>query len=211
LVLLPGGAGGIGRLGANGWPDGGNFLIRSGPLLAAQGFHLAMVARPSDQSDMGYPFRIGAEHIADLARVLQLVRATWPQPVWLVGTSRGTVSATAAAIALRDQGLIDGLVLTSSVVRASVTGAVPTQDLKTLRLPVLLLHHRHDACKFCAPGELPAVLRGLSNASARSLLWVDSAEGVTGDPCEAQHYHGFKGAESVAVQMIADWIRNPHN
>jgi hypothetical protein len=211
LVLLPGGAGGIGKVGFDGWPEGGNFLIRSGKLFASQGFNLAMVARPSDQSDMDYPFRMGTNHMDDLERVLRHVRKTWVGPVWLVGTSRGTVSATAAAIALKDAGLIDGVVLTSSVVRLRVTGAVPTQELSAIRVPVLVLHHSQDACRFCLPQDVPPVLSGLTHAGARALLWVDAGEGVSGDPCEAQHYHGFKGAESMAVQMIADWIRQPHN
>jgi hypothetical protein len=209
LVLLPGGAGGIGRVGASGWPDGGNFLIRSGPLFAAQGFNVAMVARPSDQTDMGYPFRISADHVSDLTLVLREVRRTWPGPVWLVGTSRGTVSATAAGIALRDAGLVDGIVLTSSIVRSSVTGNVPGLALQALRVPVLVVHHSLDACRFCLPSEVAAVERGLVNSPVHRLLWVDGGEGVTGDPCEAAHYHGFMGVEAKAIGLIADWIRHP--
>jgi hypothetical protein len=44
-------------------------------------------------------------------------------PIWLVGTSRGTVSATAAAIAFGNDNL-SGIVLTSSVVRSKQIGAV---------------------------------------------------------------------------------------
>ena len=92
LVLLPGGAGGIGRVGESGWPDGTNFLIRSGTLFAAQGFNIAMVSRPDDQGDMTYPFRVSAAHMDDLEHVLRQVRQMWGQPVWLVGTSRGARS-----------------------------------------------------------------------------------------------------------------------
>jgi pimeloyl-ACP methyl ester carboxylesterase len=209
LLLVTGGGGGVGTIGANGWPNSPNFLIRSAPLFAAQGFHLALMARPTDRPDMGYPFRISADHMDDIAHVLRQVRATWNTPVWLVGTSRGTVSATAAAIALQGQGLIDGLVLTSSVVRANVTGTVPGQSLEKIKLPVLIVHHSQDACRVCPPKEVPGVDRALVNSPVHALRWVDGAEGLSGDPCETQHYHGFVGVEAPTVTLISDWIRHP--
>ena len=124
LILLPGGAGGIGRIGAEGWPDGSNFLVRSGQLFAAQGFNIALMARPSDMNEMEYPFRVSAAHIDDIRKVVQQAKERWNVPVWLVGTSRGTVSGTAAVIALREEGLIAGLVLTASVTANPLTGAL---------------------------------------------------------------------------------------
>jgi hypothetical protein len=48
--------------------------------------------------------------------------------VWLVGTSRGTISAVAGAIAFGNEDLA-GIVLTSSVTSVKRTGAVPAQKL----------------------------------------------------------------------------------
>lgn len=206
LVLLPGGAGGIGKIGPQGWPDGSNFLVRSAPLFAAQGFHLAIVARPSDLSDMDYPFRISAPAMDDLRRVLRQVRSSFSGPVWVVGTSRGTVSGTAAAIALREEGLIDGLVLTASVTAAKTIGAVPLQALDKISIPVLVLHHEKDACRVCRPDEVPAIDRGLVNSRRHAVVMVSGGEGESGNPCEALHFHGFIGAEAQAVSRITDWI-----
>ncbi|MDH4480869.1 MAG: alpha/beta hydrolase [Rhodoferax sp.] len=206
LVLLPGGSGGIGKIGPQGWPDSPNFLVRSAPLFAAQGFNLAIVARPSDQTDMDYPFRVSAPAMDDLRRVLRQVRGSFAGPVWVVGTSRGTVSGTAAAIALREEGLIDGLVLTASVTSAKTTGAVPLQALDKISIPVMVVHHEKDACRVCRPDEVPAIDRGLVNSRRHALLMLSGGEGESGNPCEALHFHGFIGVESQAVGRITDWI-----
>lgn len=206
LLLLPGGAGGIGKVGPSGWPDGANFLVRSAPLFSARGFNLAIVARPSDQTDMDYPFRVSPSAMEDLRRVLRQVRSTFAGPVWVVGTSRGTVSGAAAAIAMRDEGLIDGLVLASSVTSSKIPGAVPAQALDKLSIPVLVLHHEKDACKVCRPEEAPAIDRGLTHSRKHALILFSGGEGESGNPCEALHFHGFIGAEPQAVERITDWI-----
>lgn len=124
------------------WPEGSNFLVRSAPMFAAPGFNVAIVARPSDMEDMDYGFRVSAPHVDDVRRVLHMVKQKLGAPAWLVGTSRGTVSAAAAAIAMRDEALIDGVVLTSSVTSLRRgAGAVPTQDLDRISVPVLVMHH----------------------------------------------------------------------
>ena len=207
LILLPGGAGGIGRIGAEGWPDGSNFLVRSGQLFAAQGFNIALMARPSDMNDMDYPFRVSASHIDDIRKVVQQAKERWNVPVWLVGTSRGTVSGTAAVIAMRDERQIAGLVLTSSVTAGRVTGAVPGQALDKINIPVLVVHHNQDACKICVPSQAKTIEPKLSSSPAHATLMLDGGENASGDPCEALHYHGFIGMEAQAVQQIADWVK----
>jgi hypothetical protein len=210
LVLLPGGAGGIGKVNEIGWPEGNNFLIRSGPLFATHGFNLVMMSRSSDMSDMDYSFRISAPAVDDLRRVLIKAKETFPGPVWVVGTSRGTVSGTAAAIALREQGLIDGLVLTSSIT-AKAIGAVPTQALADIKIPVMVLHHESDACNLCVPSGAASIDKGLINSPKHTLVMFTGGANPKGDPCAAMHYHGFIGAEAQAVAAVAQWIKSPVN
>jgi hypothetical protein len=209
LVMLPGGKGGIGPSKPGQWPGGGNFLIRSAPHFAAAGVHLALMSRPSDQTDMDYAFRISEAHIDDVRRVLEHVRATWGKPIWLVGTSRGTVSGTAVAIALQDQGLVDGLVLTASVVDSRKAGAVPQQALGQLRIPVLVVHHEQDACPVCRPQEVAQILHGLKSSPVKRLRMFRGGEPPRGDPCEAMHHHGFIGLEAEVARYITDWIQQP--
>lgn len=206
LVLLPGGAGSLGMRG--GQPQSRNFLVRSRELFAAQGFHVAAVGRPSDVADLDTGFRASEAHVQDLARVVDDLRARAPVPVWLVGTSRGTVSAAAAAIALGPD-KIAGVVLSSSITAYKLRGAVPTQPLDRLRVPVLVLHHERDACKTTAPHEVPLIMKGLVNAPVKKLAWARDGGPPQGDPCEAMHWHGFVGMEPQAVETIARFVRAP--
>lgn len=206
LVLLPGGAGGLGQI-VDGKPSSQNFLIRSRDHFADAGLNVAVLGRPSDKIELDYSDRISREHMTDILAVVAHLKKDSGLPVWLVGTSRGTVSATAAAIAFQNQ--LAGIVLTSSVVSYKKTGAVPTQNLAAIHIPVLVVHHEKDSCKFCAPHEVPAILRGLTNSPLKKLVIVGEGDDPQGDPCEPLHYHGFIGAEKITVKHITDWIKKP--
>ncbi len=210
LVLLPGGAGGIGKMDETGWPGSANFLIRSGKLFAAQGFNIAMVARPSDIQDLDFAVRTSGRHIQDLHKVAEYVGRLSSAPIWFVGTSRGTISAAALAIADGNSGPIAGIVLTSSVTDKK-PGALPTQALQKISVPVLVVHNQKDACPICQPHQASYLLGALKNAPAKKLVLLDGGSGASGDVCEALHYHGFIGIEQQAVDAISAWIKNPVN
>lgn len=205
LVLLTGGNGNIGLTGDV--PTAQNFLVRSRDLFAAAGFNVFIMGRPKDRPDLDPAFRIGAAHVEDLRQVVAHLRREGGLPVWLVGTSRGTISAAAGAIALGDQ--IAGIVLTSSVTGFKVPGAVPSQNLAAIRVPVLVMHHEEDGCRMCNPHELGGIMDGLTAAPVKKRLLVRGGEGARGDPCEALHWHGYVGMEAEAVARITDWIKQP--
>lgn len=208
VVLLPGGAGVIGM--KEGVPTSRNFLVRSRDHFAASRFNVAVVGKPSDMSELDYAARISPEHMEDLRRLTAHLKKETRLPVWLVGTSRGSVSAAAAAIAFGNEELA-GIVLTSSVTAAKKTGAVPYQNLAAIRIPVLVMHHERDECRVCVPGDAPEIIRGLENAPIRKLIYVSGGNKPQGDPCEALHWHGYIGMEKEAVDIISDWIRQPTN
>jgi pimeloyl-ACP methyl ester carboxylesterase len=207
VALLPGGGGGFGKL-VDGKPSSLNFLVRTRDLFADAGLNVAVVNRASDKEDLDYPDRIAPEHINDLRKVVDYLKTDTGLPVWLVGTSRGTVSATAAAIAFGNDRLA-GVVLTSSVVNSKKVGAVPGQELSAIRIPVLVVHHEQDGCAVCRPQDVPAILKGLKNAPVKKLLMVNGGENPSGDPCGNQHYHGFIGMEKTAVDLVTNWIKHP--
>lgn len=205
IILLPGGAGGIGM--KNGFPTSNNFLTRSRDLFAANGFNVVVVGKPSDKDDLDGSFRISAEHIEDLRRVVAFLKKDSGLPVWVVGTSMGTISATALAAAGGKEE-VSGIVLTSSVTKKK-TGAVPEQKLESIRLPVLVVHHEFDECKICVPGEVSQILKGLKNAPIKREVYVKGGANPTGNPCDALHWHGFIGMEKEVVDLISAWIKNP--
>ena len=209
VVLFSGGGGGYGRIGDDGWPAGGNFLIRTGKHWAGHPFNVVMVGRPTDGIDLAYGrVRTGDLHAADNAAIFRAVKQRSRQPLWVVGTSMGTLSAAAAAI--RDEeNLVAGVVLTSSIVAYKVPGAVPTQSLERIRVPTLVFHHEDDACWACRAHEVDHVARQLINAPVKKVHFVKGGTGASGDPCEPEHHHGFVGMREEAVDMIATWIQRP--
>lgn len=208
VLLFPGGGGGFGKV-EDGKATGNNFLVRSNPYFLANGFNVAIFGRPSDSAELDYADRISDTHMADVQKVLAFVKSKGDLPIWVIGTSRGTISATATAINMKNE--IAGLVLTSSVVSYKKPGAVPKQDLAYIRIPVLVLHHAKDACSLCQPHEVPNILRGLTNAPIKKEIMVSGGENPAGDPCAALHWHGFIGMEQEAVDTIGRWISSPTN
>ena len=209
VVLFPGGAGGYGKIGEDGWPMSNNFLIRTGKLWTRYPFNVAMVGRPSDGIDLGLgEVRAGDAHAADNAAIFRRLKEEMPQPLWPVGTSMGTISVAAAAIRDVDATLA-GIVLSSSVTASRIPGAVPTQTLENIRVPTLVFHHEDDACRICQPAAARQIEPLLKNAPIRKTLMVAGGSGASGNPCEALHYHGFVGMEERAVDLIAHWILKP--
>jgi hypothetical protein len=204
VVLLTGGNGSIGM--KNGVPTSENFLVRSRDLFAAHDFNIAIVGRPSDRQDLSSDYRITAEHVEDLRKVVARLKKDTGLPIWLVGTSRGSISAAAAAIAFGNTEL-GGIVLTASITRGF--GAVPRQKIEQIRIPVLVVHHEKDACAWCWPYEASKIPGALVNAPVKKHLAIGAGGGATGDPCEALHWHGFIGAEKETVDAIAAWIKQP--
>jgi hypothetical protein len=207
VLLVPGGAGGFGVM-AGGKSGSANFLVRSRDHFAAQGFNVAVLGRPSDTQDMDYAYRTSDEHVADLAKIVATIKQWSDKPVWMAGTSRGTVSTIAAAVAFGNEQLA-GIVLSSSIVNMKKPGALPAQRLEAIHIPVLVLHHEKDACIQCAPQDVPRVMSGLVNAPVKKLVMVNGGADPSGDTCGALHWHGYIGMEQEAVGIITDWIRKP--
>jgi pimeloyl-ACP methyl ester carboxylesterase len=208
VVLFSGGGGGYGQISSDGWPGSGNFLIRTGRHWATYPFNLIMVGRPSDGIDLAIGrIRSGDQHAADNLALFKAIKQKSPLPIWVVGTSMGTISAASAAIRDSDN-LLAGLVLTSSITAYKFDG-VPKQPLEKIRVPTLVLHHEHDGCPSCSPDEARNIARQLKNAPIRKTVLVSGGGNPKGDRCEAFHYHGYIGMENEAVDLIAAWILKP--
>ncbi|WP_294771261.1 alpha/beta hydrolase [uncultured Rhodoferax sp.] len=206
VILLVGGNGGV-RLGADGSLGGmgGNFLARTRAQFVQQGLAVALMDAPSDRQAPPFlsGFRQTPEHVVDLKALIADVRQRSQRPVALVGTSRGTQSAAAAAIALAESGGPDALVLTSTILTDPQSRAVPKMAVDALRIPVLVMHHQQDGCKHCAVADLPALLDKLP--AGYQVRMYEGGNNV-GDPCEAMAYHGFNGLEARVVQDLSAWL-----
>ena len=212
VILFAGGNGGLTLE-----PDGriqklaGNFLVRSRQLFADQGLTTVVIDAPSDRQSPPYlsGVRQTPEHVADVRAVIAWLREQAKIPVWLVGTSRGTQSAAwvATRLATADGGP-DGIVLTSTMLTDRASRAVPEMELDRLHIPVLVVHHRDDACRYCLLSDMPRLMDRLTAPPRRELLVFEGGDNV-GDPCGARAYHGYNGIEHDVVIRIATWITTP--
>ncbi len=199
---------------------------RTAPLSCARemfnvshGLYVAVIDAPSDHKPSGLgSARLSAEHADDIAAAIADLRKRSPGvPVWLVGTSRGTVSATNAAARLQPPRAADGLVLTSAVTRAGggrqpKPGTIETvfdADVASIRLPTLVVVHNNDTRIVTPPADAQAIVKRLSNAPITKIISVEGGDPPRSDPCEALSAHGFLGREAETVKAIAEWILAP--
>jgi pimeloyl-ACP methyl ester carboxylesterase len=219
VILFPGGQGVLNIPDKPGptWAQNGNFLVRARGLFRDHGLFVAVLDAPSDRKGsrgLG-EFRIAPELAEDIAAVIADVRRrSGNVPVWLVGTSRGTISAANGASRLTPPRGADGLVLTST---ATVHGGglrpAPGQfesvyevDLAAIRLPTLIVSHRNDSCVGSPPGDGIALQRKLTAAPRTEIVFIDGGDPPRSEPCEALAAHGYLGVEAKAVDAIVNWI-----
>lgn len=205
VLLFSGGGGGIGYRG--GVPQSGNFLIRSRDAFAATPLNVALMGNPSDSRTITPAFRQSPEHLADVRAVLDDIRQRSNAPIWLVGTSQGTISAASNGLALGKS--VAGVVLTSTLTGQQPGGSVTGLPLENMVLPVLVYQHKLDGCRITTPAMAQALMSRLTQAPLKKYVEVEGGSGAYGNPCEAFHYHGFIGMEEQAVRQVTDWILHP--
>ncbi len=205
VILFSGGGGGIGY--RDGEPRSGNFLIRSRNEFAKAGFNVALMGNPSDMPKLTPAFRQSPEHFADVRAVVQDIRARSQVPIWLVGTSQGTISAAAAGIDLGPS--IQGVVLTATLSGQQFGGSVSDLALAKLAVPVLVHQHAKDSCRLTPPYLAERLISKLTASPVKKYMEVDGGQNPTGPACEAFHYHGYIEMEPEAVAQISAWIKHP--
>lgn len=185
-----------------------NFLVRSRSEFVKRGVVVAVVDAPSDQQrhwGMSDEFRLGVAHFADMAAVVDVLGGRFSDiPVFLVGTSRGSVSA--AALAARFGRKIAGAVLTSSMFRpAGPKSSDPGPglsrfDFSSIKARTLIVHHVSDRC-----ASTP--YSGAARLSDQfPLITVFGGNAPQSDPCDPFGAHGFFGREAETIEQIVNWM-----
>jgi len=206
-ILFPGGAGAIRLRVEQGRTKFGpnNFLVRSRGEFTRHGIVAAVVDAPSDQqSGMSDEFRSGREHAADMDKVVNDLKKRFRSlPVYLVGTSRGTVSAGYVGKAMGPG--VAGVVFTSAVYLRAGRGSwgkpgLSDFDFASIPSRVLVVHHQDDGCE-----QTP--YREAQTLSQRfPLITVKGGNPATSPACEPFSEHGFFGKEPETVEAIARWM-----
>jgi hypothetical protein len=209
LILLSGGSGGIGY--RNGTPQSNNFLIRSRDHFATGNpggaFNVALLGNASDMRLLDPNSRATPEHVADIAAVVAHIRARSPLPIWLVGTSQGTISGAAAAIELGKK--IDGVVLSASYTAFNNPTSVQLQAIEKIIVPVLVISHEQDSCRVTLPRDSKFIIEKLTATPVKKLMLLGGGSNPTGNDCQALHWHGFINMEAEAARVMTDWVLQP--
>lgn len=212
LVLYIGGDGTFGFTANQVNTGSPNFVARNRYHLAAEGFVVAVVDAANDFNARANGLagrRLGPLHLADLRAVMADLRTRYPNvPIWSVGHSRGTLSATVTALNVEPPA--DGLVLLSSL-----TGdpATPTEDLgaldvESIRAPALIVSHQADTCAFTNPDDSRALRKRFVASEKAKFRNFNGGSAPLSDPCDPLAPHGFFGIDQKVVEAIARWIRD---
>jgi serine aminopeptidase S33 family len=209
-LLFPGSGGLIKLRTESGQPkfNQGNFLVRSRAEFVKRGVIVAIVDAPSDQQSgwgMGDEFRLGDPHLTDISAVIEDLRNRFPGvPLFLVGTSRGTISAASLGARLGER--VTGVVLTSTMFRQ--TGRKSKEpgpglskfDFGTIKIPLLFVHHVSDQCEVTLYSDAARL------SDKYPLITVYGGASPQSGPCDAFSAHGYLGKESETVEQIVNWI-----
>jgi hypothetical protein len=199
-ILFVGGDGVI-NLAEQGIPDPGeSFLVKARHVFAQYGVVAATFEPGAASAPLSDQTRMSALHAEEVDRVLTDFKNRFQlDQVYLVGTSRGTISA--AHLALRFRKKIDGVVLASAVFSSSRTGpGLAGFDYQKIEAPLLFVHHRHDACKVTPPAEAEKM------RARFPVVFIDGGEEGGGEACKPFGPHGFLGREEETVAAISAWI-----
>jgi hypothetical protein len=220
LALLLGGSGRV-DLDEKGCPRAliGNSLVRSIPFFHGAGFGTALVDAPSDyHGEYGLGgFRIETAHAQDIGKVISELRGRTQGAVWLVGTSRGTISVVNAAARLSGPSAPDGIVLTSALMSGQRTAkkgwvaqTVFDLPLEAIRMPLLVVGHAADMC-IRSPASLMGEISARTNGARKQVVTVSGGPGWTGPPsidaCESRSPQGFVDQEAEVAAGIARFVR----
>jgi len=183
----------------------GNFLPRSRREFIRNGILPVILDNPSDQqagSGMSDAFRESAAHGTDVRAIVAEVKKRHPGlPVFVVGTSRSTLSAAHLALAL--EGEIAGVVLSASYFYGGGRAKPPmlvSFNWSKVKIPLLVVHHVDDGCASTPYYEAERLGRRFP------LISVWGGKPPESGPCDPLAPHGFFGKEAETVDAIAAWM-----
>lgn len=204
LILFPGGNGaGPFKFADGGVVSGWSFLVRSSDSFIRNGFSVVTVNPPSDHSTgMSTGFRESSEHAQDIEALTAYLEQQGYERIFLVGNSRGTLSATFLGARIKDSH-VKGVILTSALEYENFMRWLP---LEQLHLPVLMIHHREDACRVSSFEEAERTRASLSSTTTVDFTEVIGGAYPRSAPCDNLSAHGFFGIEEKVVQVISNWV-----
>jgi hypothetical protein len=199
-ILFAGGDGDIDIDVENKTAGSSNFLVRSRGLFAKYGFLTLTPDLPSDMDGVKND-RGNTDYRTDISFLVKEIRKQTSKPIWLVGTSRGSITVSYHAAALD----IQGVALTATV----TTGrhdTVFSGYLDKIKVPALIVHHENDQCVSSPAEGVKELMAALINSPKKKLLLFREGESGGSNDCGPISPHGFLGIENKVVGTMSWWM-----
>jgi hypothetical protein len=201
VILLAGGDGVV-PIDNAGNTGNQNFLIRTRMMWRSYGINAVILGSPNGSSLFGQRAQPG--YATALGAAVDFARSRANLPVWLVGTSMGSIAAVNGAARLG--GKVSGIVLTSSVTQPNRSGeTVFSAGPNSVAVPALVIGNTGDTCRSSPPGDAQNLANAMATSPRKQVIFVASSA-IQGDPCEALSPHGYLGIEGSVVRQMASWI-----
>ena len=128
-------------------------------------------------------------------------------PVWVVGMSLGTYSATNSAIRLNSS--VDGFAICSAST-APTGGPLPNgildMELSQIAMPALIVGHQDDACPGTPAVAVPTIASALTYASPISQKVFTGGSPTMSQPCGPKSPHGYFGIDDEVISYMSNII-----
>lgn len=219
LILFNGGDGKIESGSAFGNPyikKDGNFLVRTRKDFVEHGFMVAVIDVPSDckNDGMNSAWRVSEKHVRDIKGVINYLIEKEDIPVFLVGTSMGSISVGMGGIYLADS--ISGLVFSSTITYVEADwpmyekypNGVLDLPLEKITIPSFIVAHSGDECRFSPPSGASKLKTALVNCSQAESKLFDGGKKPKKQGCSWWSQHSYYGIEEKVVSEIADFIKS---
>ena len=165
-------------------------------------------------------FRIASGHAEDLGKVIAELRARINGPVWIVGHSRGSLSAANTAARLTGgPNAPDGVILMSPMLvgdhgarKAWVAHTVFSTNLSDIKVPVLVIGHAADNCVRSPGTQISEVLAKTKGTRQQAATVTGGSIAPGRAPsvaaCEPREPHDFVDQQDEVAAGIVRFMRS---
>ena len=175
-----------------------SFMSRTTPLFLAQGYSVLLVNSPSDHPiGVSRDFRQGSANAQDISMIIDFLLSKSLKPIFLVGTSLGTMSVNDFASTYSKDNRVSGIVLTSTV--------TANLQVQNIAIPVLFVHNLYDACSESPYQSAVDFSKKFTGSPKVDFIKVQDKVNDIADPCGPLSGHGYGGIESEVIKDITNW------
>lgn len=202
LVMLPGGSGRVGIDSDGHIKHPHNFVVRTRADWQARGYIVVILDSPRGVNLRGY--RHTAEYAEMLSYVVEHIQQQWTLPVFLLGTSQGSIAAMNGGAHVKG---IAGIVLTESVSVMGHSGeTVFSADPQQVGVPALIVANQQDRCWVAPPSQAQNIKAAMTLSPNVDVIHVNGGIEHSKSVCGSLTSHGYYGIEGEVIDDIDHWI-----